>query len=321
VDAPQARVVVNGITAALERGSFSAKVSIVEGANTITAVASDPFANAANDSVVVVLDSKPPTVEITSPAANSLVNTKVVTVAGIVDSKAATVTVSGQTATIAAGSFTAKDVALAEGANTITAKAVSSAGNTGTASLRIMVDTVQPRIAITSPKDQTLTNKKMITVTGTVDDPTAIIKVNNTPVQISKGGWTLSGVNLAEGSNTITATAMDRAGNQANAAAIVVVLKTIPPAPPKLGDLPFVTKTAQITVTGSAEPGSHVELFMNSASKGAIKADEKGAFLFKANLLEGNNAFSAIATDAVGNVSASSAVVNVFLDTKPPRIL
>ena len=60
---------------------------------------------------------------------------------------------------------------------------------------------------------------------------------------------------------------------------------------------------------------------MNSSSKGSVKADEKGVFSFKINLQEGNNAFSAVTSDTVGNVSASSAVVNVFLDTKPPKIL
>ena len=327
VDNSKARVVVNGIAAAVERGVFSARVNIVEGNNTITAIATDPFGNTGSDSLVVALDSKPPTVEITSPVANSLVNTKLVTVTGIADKKAVTVLVSGQTGTrptdadIANGTFTAKDIALVEGTNTITAKAVSSAGNTAVSSIRITVDTVAPRIAISGPKDRTVTNKKMITVSGTVDDPTAIIKVNNTPVQVSRGVWTLSGVNLVEGSNTITATAVDRAGNQAMVSTVAVVLKTIPPAPPKLGDLPFVTRAPQVTVIGAAEPGANIELYMNSSSKGAIRADEKGAFQFKVSLLEGNNAFSAVATDAVGNVSASSAVVNVFLDTKPPRIL
>lgn len=328
VDDARVRVVVNGIAAIVEKGVFSAKVNLIEGSNTVTAVAADPFGNTGTDSVALTLDSKPPTVEITSPSPNSLLNTRTVTVSGIVDKKAAAVTVvSAQTGTqpsaaeTSNGAFTAKDVALAEGVNTITVRAVSSAGNVGTTSIRVTVDTVPPRIAILSPKDHTMTNKKMITVSGTVDDPTAIVRVNNTPVQVSKGAFTVSGVNLAEGNNTITATAVDRAGNQAQAASIIVMLKTMPPAPPKLGELPFVTRENVIMVTGTAEPGSQIELFMNSASKGTVKTDEKGSFAFKVSLAEGNNAFSAIATDAVGNVSASSAVVNVYLDTKPPRIL
>jgi len=327
VDNVKARVVLNGIAATVDRGAFSARVNLIEGSNTITAVATDPFANTGSDSITVVLDSKPPTVQITSPVVNSLQNARFVTVTGTADAKAASVIVSSPagtqpvTAVITNGLFTANNIALAEGPNTITAKATSNAGNSSTAIVKVTVDTIAPKVVLTGPKDQSLTNKKMITVTGSVDDATAVVKVNNTPVQVSKGLFTLSGVNLAEGSNTITATAVDRAGNQSKPATVVVVLKTVPPAPPRLGDLPFVSREGAITVNGSAEPGAHVELFMNSASKGTVKADEKGAFTFKTVLQEGNNAFSAVASDAVGNVSASSAVVNVFLDKTPPRIL
>jgi len=328
VDNTNVRVMVNGVVASLERGVFMAKVNIVEGSNTLTAVATDPFVNTGMDSITVVLDSKPPTVEITGPRANALMNSKNVTVSGIADGKADAVTITTSptrtgavTADIAPGTFTAKEVRLEEGVNTITAKAVSKAGNSATSSIKVIVDTIPPKVTLTAPKDQTLTNKKMITVTGTIDDPLATVKVNNTPVQVSRGVFTLSGVNLAEGSNTINTTATDRAGNIAKTASIVVVLKTIPPAPPKLGDLVFVTRETVINVKGTAEPASLVELFMNSASKGSVKTDEKGVFSFKVNLQEGNNAFSAVTSDAVGNVSASSAVVNVFLDTKPPKIL
>jgi hypothetical protein len=60
---------------------------------------------------------------------------------------------------------------------------------------------------------------------------------------------------------------------------------------------------------------------MNSRSKGAVKADEKGLFSLKASLIEGNNVFTAVATDSAGNVSAPSSAVNVFLDTTPPKVL
>jgi len=327
VDNEKVRVVVNGIAAGVDRGAFSARVNIVEGNNTIMAVATDPFGNTGNDTITVILDSKPPTVQITSPLVNSLLNTRTATISGIADSRAASVIVTTAAGTqpviaaVANGSFTAANVTLAEGQNTITAKAVSSAGNTGTSTIRINVDTLAPRVTLTAPKDQAVTNKRMVTVMGAVDDSAAVVKVNNTPVQVANGSFTLSGVNLAEGANTITATAVDRAGNQAKPATLTVVLKTVPPTAPKLGDLPFVTKDASVTVVGTAEPGSLVELYMNSASRGSVKADEKGAFSFKVPLREGNNAFSAVASDAVGNVSASSAVVNVFLDTKPPQIL
>ncbi len=327
INDPRARIVVNGTSGAVERNTFSARVNLVEGNNTITAVATDAFGNTGSDTIVIVVDTKPPMVDITAPTASSLLNSRLVTVTGITDKNAASVTVitragsEGVAAVLNAGAFTAKDVKLEEGMNTITVKALSQAGNVGTASVKVAVDSIPPRITITVPKDMTVTNKKMITVNGTIDKPSAMVKVNNTPVQVSKGVFTLSSLTLAEGANTITATAIDRAGNQAKASVITIMLDTTPPTPPTLNPLPPVTRTSPVTVTGTSEPGARVDVFVNSGTQGTAKADEKGAFSLKINLTEGNNAVSAVAYDAPGNASAPSAVINVFLDTKPPKIL
>lgn len=326
VDNPRARVVVNGIGAVSERGAFTARVNLIEGGNTLTAVATDSFGNSGSDTVVVVVDTKPPVIEIAAPTASSLLNTRTATVSGMVDKKAATVTVSaGKGAAVPAelgsGSFTVKDVALAEGVNIITARAVSQAGNTGTATVKVTVDSVPPRVAITAPKDQSVTNRKTIPVSGTADDPLASVKVNGTPVQIIRGGFTLASVSLNEGSNAITVTATDRAGNQAKASVVTVMLDTTPPPSPTISPLPPVTRSAAIAVSGTAEPGAQAEIFVNGASKGRVKADDKGAFRQSLNLTEGNNAVTAVAYDAIGNASPPSAAVNVFLDTKPPKIL
>lgn len=327
VDDIRARVMVNGIAAAVEKGTFSARVNIVEGNNTITAVATDPFGNTGNDSITITLDSRPPVVEIISPAPNSVLNTRVVTVNGTIDKNAATVSVGVKgsenhvQAEIGSSTFTARDVKLSEGVNVIFARAVSAAGNAGTATVKVTVDSIPPKIAITSPKNNVVTNKKMITVTGTVDDQGALVKVNNTPAQVTKGFFTLSALSLSEGSNTITVTAVDRAGNEAKAASVIVVLDTTPPSSPTLDTLTPVTRTPHITITGSSEPGAAVEIFVNNGSRGTVRADDKGGFSLKVGLSEGNNTITAIAYDASGNASAPSAPLNVFLDTKPPKIL
>jgi len=328
INDPRARIMVNGINAVVEKSAFSARVNLVEGNNTITAVATDAFGNTGNDSIVIIVDTKPPVVEITAPSASSLMNTRLVTVTGITDKNTAFVTIGTRPgaqpvpAVLNAGTFSARDVKLEEGVNTITVKAVSQAGNAGTASVKVTVDSIPPKISIIGPRDLTVTNKKMITVTGSVDKPAALVKVNNTPVQVSKGIFTLSGLSLTEGSNTITAAAIDRAGNEAKASVVNIVLDTTPPAPPALNPLPPVTRTSPVTVSGSTEPGARVDVFVNSSPQGGVvKADEKGAFSIKISLTEGNNAISAVATDAPGNASAPSAVMNMFLDTKPPKIL
>jgi len=326
VNDSRARIVVNGVVAVVDKEVFSAKVNLVEGSNSVTATVTDAFGNTASDSVILVVDSKPPVVNITAPSSNSLLNTALITVTGTADKNVSLVTVAtraGQEvqAVLASGAFTAKDVKMDEGANVLVVKAVSLAGNTSTASVKITVDTIAPVITLTSPKEMMVTNKKMITVTGTVDDQTAMVKINNTPVQIEKDHFTLSSVNLSEGKNTITATAVDRAGNQAKSATINVVLKTTPPPSPTLNLLPPVTRASALTLAGTTEPGAKVDAYVNSSTKTTVRADEKGAFSMQLALTEGNNGITAIAYDEPGNASAPSPVLNVFLDTKPPRIL
>jgi len=326
VDDFKAKVIVNGVATLVEKGSFSAKVNISEGTNTITAVATDEFGNTGSYSVAVILDSKPPYIDVTAPVANGVLTSRVVTVTGKVDKNAVSILVSGAsgtpvTAELAAGVFTAKDVRLDEGMNTIIIKAISQSGIEGKAEVKVLVDSIAPVISIATPKDMTITNRKMITITGIVDDPTAMVKVNNIPAQIAKGMFTLSGVSLVEGSNTITATASDHAGNQAKVSIITVVLDTTPPAPPVLAQQTPITKAAEMVITGTSEPGSQVEVFVNNTSQGTIKADDKGAFSLKVKLDEGNNSIMAVAYDAPGNASSPSAVLNIFRDTKAPRIL
>jgi hypothetical protein len=326
LDDPRGRVAVNGIAAKVEGGTFKATVDIVEGKNTIVAEATDSFGNTGHDYVAVILDSKQPEIVITSHPLSSLVETRVVTVGGTVGEKASVILIVNAgdkpiPVETDNGAFIAKGVKLNEGPNVITAKAISSSGNVGTATINITVDTTPPIIAITSPRNMAMTNKRTISVSGTVDDPAAVVHVNNTPVQVSKGSFTLSSVSLAEGENAITATAVDPAGNRAKSAIIIVVVKTSPPAPPGFTELPSATRNAAVTVHGTAEPGSQVEIFRNNRSSGSVRADENGLFSLKTTLAEGKNVFTAVSTDTVGNASAPSETSSVFLDTKPPRIL
>jgi len=327
VDDIKATVIVNGIATQVEKGSFGAKVNISEGTNTINAVATDEYGNTGSSSINIFLDSKPPRTELTAPVANSIITTRTVTVTGKADINAVSMSVSGEIgqpavpAELSAGIFTARDVKLDEGVNTLVVRAVSHAGIEGKVELKVTVDSIAPVVATTTPKDMAVTNRKMITITGTVDDPTAMVKVNNIPAQISNGLFTLSGVSLSEGNNTITASASDHAGNDSKSSAITVVLDTIPPPAPMLSQQTQITKDSEMTVAGTSEPGSQVEVFVNNTSQGAMKADDKGAFAIKVTLVEGNNSIIAVAFDAPGNASAPSAVLNIFKDTKAPRIL
>jgi len=100
-------------------------------------------------------------------------------------------------------SWTVNGVALQTGANVITATAHDAAGNTGQAVLTVTYnppDTMPPTISITSPTSASTLNSINLggTASGTVN-------------------WSITGIALQSGTNLITVTAYDAAGNSGNA--------------------------------------------------------------------------------------------------------
>lgn len=142
---PGATVVVDGVLAAVSAsGQFSVGVALQEGANNITATATDAAGNLANASVVVTLDTRAPAIAITSPASGANVTSPTVTVTGTTEA-GATLVVNGQAVTVgAAGAFSVQ-LTLSEGANLVTATATDAAGNS--ASTQVVVTYTNPAAA------------------------------------------------------------------------------------------------------------------------------------------------------------------------------
>lgn len=80
----------------------------------------------------------------------------------------------------------------------------------------------------------------------------------------------------------------------------------------------ITTKTSGLTITGTAEAGSTVELFNGSTSLGTVTANAQGAFTKDIDLPAGSHAISARATDAAGNVSAVSSPLRITVDNTAP---
>lgn len=128
--------------------------------------------------------------------------------------------------------------AIADGTCTITVKASDFDGNTSDiASATFTVDTTPPTINVTYPADNNLVTKNVkINVTGITSDVnsspvTVVIKVNGTSqgdVAISADGSFSKEVTLAEGVNTITVIATDKAGRESTVTR-TVTLKTSGP--------------------------------------------------------------------------------------------
>src|SRR5262249_18810506 len=184
VDDATATVHVNGVLASVSAGTFTATgVPLHEGANTLTATATDPVGNVGTASVQVTLDTTSPVVAITAPANLSLATTPSVMVTGTVDDATATVRVNGVVASVTAGSpaqFMAT-VTLEGAPNPLPVPATGAVGNAGTASAQVTLDTRAPVVTIAAPATGSRVATSPVTVTGTVDDATATVRVNGVP--------------------------------------------------------------------------------------------------------------------------------------------
>jgi hypothetical protein len=122
--------------------------------------------------------------------------------------------------------FTAA-ITLSEGDNEIFMKAVGSELQSNP--IYVTLDTIPPDAPIISPLPPPAVNKSTITISGTAEAESIVyifvneIEKNNISASDS-GDFTLSNIDLDVGNNTITAIAVDRAGNPSNESAPVYVI-------------------------------------------------------------------------------------------------
>ena len=165
VDDLNVSVVVNGVTATVANGTFTANnVSLREGNNLITATGINAAGGVGSASVNVVLDTTPPTVRIDSPADRDVLTVPQISVTGLVNdvvtgtvnSAQVSVSVNGVQAEVANRSFRAPGVLLVPGANVIKATATDRAGNINVSQVTVTFQdpASQQRIVMISGSDQ-----------------------------------------------------------------------------------------------------------------------------------------------------------------------
>ena len=133
-----------------------------------------------------------------------------------------------------------------DGAKLISADFTDIAGNSSaTSALSFTLDTTSPTLSITGITPDTgsstsdgLTDSANVTVKGTIDiaDASRTVAVydganfvGNATVNATTGAWTLNGVHLTQGANSLTAQATDIAGNLGTSNTFVATLDTTAP--------------------------------------------------------------------------------------------
>jgi hypothetical protein len=224
-------------------------VALKSGTNVITVKAFDAAGNSstATLSVTYTPDTTPPTLAITSPTTAATYSTSSTTVAlgGTASDNVGVTSVTWSNSLGGVGTasgtttWNVPSVTLQTGLNTITVTASDAAGNTASKTLAVTYtpppDTTPPTIAITAPTTAATytTTVSPLSIGGTASDNVGVASV---AWSNSRGGngtaagttsWTASGIALQSGSNVITVTAKDAAGN-AKAATLTVTFN--PPA-------------------------------------------------------------------------------------------
>ena len=133
---------------------------------------------------------------------------------------------------------------------------------------------------------------------------------------------------LADGSYSVTATAMDIAGtSSAPSSPLAIVIDTqTPQAPAGLSISPDtgasstdgVTTAHNLTISGTAESGDSVSVMFGGALLGVTTAGANGSWSYDNSAMTlpcGNYAITAQAVDVAGNVSPVSGTFNITIET------
>ena len=294
----------------------------------------------------VLIDTQDPTLALDNPATGSLIRQAITLDAQVYD-QVGLAQVQFFLGSQLLASFTAAPYsyywdtsALADGDYTITAVATDIAGRSSQQSATVTYshyvpppDTEGPVLSNIDANGVALVNGASFSgnaaISFTAGDRSGVAGISllldgNALVSANGGGSGLytASLNLAgvtNGSHTLTLQATDSLGN-VSATGFTFTVAHLPPPTPVLSQPAsgLVTRSTSLTVSGTAELNSTVQLLNNGQPVGsAITADGDGAFLSVVSLTSGNNSIQATATDQYGTGPVSNAVT-VTLDLSIP---
>jgi Ice-binding-like/Bacterial Ig-like domain len=292
--------------------------------------------------------SAPPTVTITG-GATADINNSIPTISGTTNVGTAgvvTVTVAGQrlTATPSAldGSWSVTPTILANNTYTVLASTTDGAGNVGSVTQQLTIDTVLPVITLDGAPT-VLTNNPTATISGTTDAaPGTLITVNvgaqtltavvdGTPIVESVGAQTLTAVvqsmgtwnvvpaHMGEGARTVTAAVTDPAGNTSTVTEQLTV-DTVAPAVSITGGATALTDDPTPTIAGTtdAPPGAVVTVTLaDQTLTDPVQSDGTWS-VTSAHLSDGPHRVVMTVSDAAGN--QASVLQTLTVNTVAPVV-
>lgn len=302
------RVEVAGMDVALVGDAFSATVDLLVGVNTITVEAEDALGNVGLSAVTVERTGEPPSLVVDSPVPGLLINFAQLAVAGVVSGDPPLdVDVNGVVADVDAGIFSAV-VPLVEGTQDIVITATNPFGQV-VETVSVDRDRTPPTIVISTPSDGQGVTSETVTVTGDVSDASGIVAltVDGRPATVSAGAFSLD-VGLSLGPNEIVVSAVDGAGNAAEATLAVEQ----GPAPTLAIDSPKDGQTLAVSPIRVVGAAAGVDAVTVNGVSGTV---ENGRFSVEVPLVDGQA--NLLVAEAQTPFGAISDQVEVFFG-KPP---
>lgn len=218
---------------------------------------------------------------------------------------------------------------LSDGSHVVRATATDAASNESNASpsVAFVLDTVSPSPpAVTSHADGAVVRTARILFQGTAEPHSTIFaSVDGDDVcateTTASGTWecTVTRV-LPEGLHQFSAAAEDCAGNRSPASSLAFTVNRVVSqiSSPQEGGY---IRAPLLVVTGTAEPGSSIEVVVDQAHVIAAQADSAGAWsvTLSAPLSEGTHSLSVTVIDTAGNPVTTT--LSFTVDTTPPETL
>ena len=327
-----------GTAAVGVNGSWSASITLGEGANNLIAKNIDAVGNTGTSMALgYTLNTVPPIVAITSTG--GVTNQSTQTISGTVSTTesaaGATVAIldSGKqiaTTTVSAnGSWSTQVTLTGDGAHSLTATNTDAAGNTGkSGTVTYTLNTVAPTVTITSSGG--LTNQAAQTISGTVLAAGSTVAILDNGKQIAtatvgtNGSWSTQVMLTGDGAHSLTATSTDAAGKAITSAAVTYTLDTVAPAVAITSSGGLTNKAIQ-TIAGTvstteAASGSTVAILDNGKQIATAAVGANGSWSTLVTLgSDGAHSLTAANKDAAGNLGTSAAVTYT-LDTVAPAV-
>lgn len=181
-------------------------------------------------------------------------------------------------------------------------------------------DTVPPTVTISSPTSSPAytATASSLALRGTAADNVGVTQVTwansrgGSGIATGTSSWSVNGIALQLGSNAISVTARDAAGNTATANLAVTLTDTTPPAVAVTAPLAGTTVKSTVTVSASTSDNvgvAGVQIKLDGANLGPeLTAPPYAATWNTTTTSDGPHVLAAVARDAAGNVTTSPAV-------------